>query len=128
VFGRPISEFEQAEIAALTQQLFEQAPLGRELVAGDFLLEGNPARVVAREIDVQWPDGRVRVARSEQSERPPFEWNYEVTSDIGEVDYFKHYLVRDHDIVLAQRKILTPIDQDEAVVLRQDLRQALGEL
>jgi hypothetical protein len=49
----------------------------------------------------------------------------ERSSDVGEADYFKHYLVRAHDIVLAQRKVLTPLDAEEAGVLRGDLDAAL---
>jgi len=43
---------------------------------------------------------------------------------VGETDYFKHYLVREYDIFLAQRKILTPIAGVEAEVIRGDLAAA----
>jgi hypothetical protein len=109
-------------------RLFEQAKTRRDLLAGAFAMDGDPARVVAAEAEVVWPGGRMRVAMSRPSERPPFEWIYEITSDVGEADYFKHYLVQDHDIVLAQRKVLTPIDEAEATIILADLGAALEQL
>ena len=70
-------------------------------------------------------DQRIRIGRTLDEARPPFEWVYEISSDMGESEYFKHYLVRESDIVLAQRKVLTVIDDEEAAILRADLEEAL---
>jgi hypothetical protein len=88
----------------------------------------DPARIVVKEIELKWDGERLRVGNTLPDVRPPFEWIYEISSDVGEADYFKHYLVREHDIVLAQRKVLTPLDAEEAEILRADLQAALESL
>lgn len=109
----------------LAGAVLEAAPKRRQLKAGDFMFDGDASRVVAEEVTLDTPEGRIRVAYSQPKERPPFEWQWEITSDIGEADFFKHYLVRDDDVVLAQKKVLTPIDDFHAGVLIGDLRAAL---
>jgi hypothetical protein len=111
-------------IRRAAQELFEAAPVKREVRGAVFMLD-NPESVVLREVDIRFADGgRFRLAVSDAAVRPPFEWLMEITSEIGESDYIKHYLVREHDIVLAQRKVLTPLDDREAEVLLADLRTA----
>jgi hypothetical protein len=88
----------------------------------------KPALIVVKEVEYKWDGERLRVAMTVPGVRPPFEWLYEVSSDVGESDYFKHYLVRESDIVLAQRKVLTVIDEVEADILMSDLRAALSSL
>ncbi len=83
-------------------------------------------KIVVKEIDLKWDGQRLRVGKTLDEARPPFEWIYEISSDMGESEYFKHYLVREHDIVLAQRKLLTVIDDEEAAILRADLEEALA--
>ena len=51
-----------------------------------------------------------------------------MTSEINEGDYLKHYLIRDNDMVLAHRKVLTEVDNDEAELLIGDLEQTLASL
>lgn len=128
VFSQPIAPAVRAEITAATQSLYAVAPGRRTMQAQQFAMEGDPGRIVATEAEVSWPAGRLRIAHSHPEERPPFEWIYEITSDVGESDYFKHYLIRDNDIVLAQRKVLTPIDQAEADVILADLAAARQSL
>lgn len=125
-FGEGISDERRVQITAAAQRVFAAAPSRRMLLAGAFALDGDEDRVVATEAEVRWPEGRLRVAHSRPEERPPFEWVYEITSNIDEdaVDYFKHYLIRDNDIVLAQRKVLTPIDDEEARIILDDLALA----
>ncbi len=113
------------EIVELAGAVFEAAPNRRQLKARDFMFEGEGNRVVAEEATLNTSEGRIRVAYSQPTERPPFEWQWEITSDIGEADFFKHYLVRDEDVVLAQKKVLTPINDFHADVLISDLRAAL---
>jgi hypothetical protein len=91
-------------------------------------MEEKPDQVVAREVDLRSGPNRLRIAATESSARPPFQWLLEITSDMGEADYFKHYLVREDDIVLAQRKVLTPLDDKEAEVVLSDLQAAQGWL
>ncbi|HEY6736261.1 MAG TPA: hypothetical protein VI322_00940 [Candidatus Saccharimonadia bacterium] len=128
-FGEVISPDTRTAIVAAAQAFYAAAPQRRTMLAEQFAMDGDLRRVVATEAEVKWPGGRMRVAHSRPEERPPFEWIYEITSDVGEADYFKHYLIREDDIVLAQRKELTPIDQAEAEVILQDLaaaQRALG--
>lgn len=127
-FAEPISAERRREIVAAAQAFFSEAHDRRNMLAEQFAMDGEPQRVVATEAEVRWPEGRMRVAHSKPEERPPFEWTYEITSDIGEADYFKHYLIRDNDIVLAQRKDLTVIDEQEAMVVLTDLADALKAL
>jgi hypothetical protein len=127
-FGRPIGDERRTELVALMKQIFESGDTKRSVTAGDFSMEDNPERVVVKEVEVKWDGERLRVARTEEDARPPFEWLYEVSSDVGDTDYFKHYLARAEDIVLAQRKVLTVIDEPEAEVLEADLRAAIGQL
>jgi hypothetical protein len=96
----------------------------RDVRASDFAMEENPDRVVVREVDLRNGDERLRVAVTDPGARPPFEWLLEITSDVGEADYFKHWLVREHDVVLAQRKVLTPVDDAEADLILSDLSTA----
>lgn len=131
VFGSPISSQRDAALRVTLAELFEELPDLREIRGGDYAME--PAdQVVIHERSVKLPDGqRYRLARTMPEARPPFEWIYEVSSDINEIDYFKHYLVRDNDIVFAMRKELTPIDEIEAQIIEADvatLRLAMADL
>ena len=114
----------RSEIMELARSLYDRVDKKRAMKASDFAMDGDQERVVAHEVDLKNGDERLRVAMTEPSARPPFEWLLEITSDVGEADYFKHYLVREHDVVLAQRKVLTPIDQQEADLILADLRAA----
>lgn len=128
-FGKPIGGELRARVAEMAQRVFEAAEPKREVRAAEFAMEDQPDRVVAREVDLHSEDGRLRIAATLPEARPPFEWVLEITSDIGETDYFKHYLVREQgDVVLAQRKVLTPLDAAEAEVVLHDLRAAQGWL
>jgi hypothetical protein len=127
-FGLPIDADARLNIMSLAQALYDAAGPKRAVRASDFAMDDEPDRVVVHEADVRWADGRLRVAVSEASARPPFEWVLEISSDVGESDYFKHYLVREHDVVLAQRKVLKPIDAVEAEVILADLRVAQAQL
>lgn len=114
----------RTEILKIARSLYDSAPVKREVRAKDFAMDGDQERVVAHEVDLRHEGERLRVAVTEPSARPPFEWLLEITSDVGEADYFKHYLIREHDVVLAQRKVLTPIDQQEADLILSDLQTA----
>jgi hypothetical protein len=123
-FDTPIDSAVRDEIKALAQLIFDQAEPKRAVLASEFAMEETPDRVVVHEVDLRQGDERLRIAVTEAYARPPFEWLLEVTSDVGEADYFKHYLIRDEDVVLAQRKVLTPLDDEEAAILLGDLRTA----
>lgn len=125
-FGEPISDAARKDLLGLIDQLYSSAPAKREVTAGEFAMEENPERIVVREIDLKWDGERIRIGKTLDEARPPFEWVYEISSDMGESEYFKHYLVRENDIVLAQRKVLTVIDDVEAAILRADLEEALA--
>ncbi|MDF2461070.1 MAG: hypothetical protein K0S68_473 [Candidatus Saccharibacteria bacterium] len=126
-FGPPVDEGVRAEILKLAQSLFDRVEPKRAVRAKEFAMDENPEQIVVHEVDLRSSDEdgqRLRVAVTEAAARPPFEWLLEITSDIGESEYFKHYLVREHDVVLAQRKVLTPIDAEEAELILSDLRTA----
>jgi hypothetical protein len=116
------------KILAAAREIYDRAEPKRAVKATEFAMDDEPDKVVVHEVDVRFGEDRLRVAVTEESARPPFEWQLEITSDVGNADYFKHYLVRDHDVVLAQRKVLTPLDEPEADLVLADLeaaRQAL---
>jgi hypothetical protein len=123
-FGPPIGQATYDAIRQAALELYEAIPQKREVPARAFAMEEEPDRIVVTEADLRWPDGRVRVALTKPEARPPFEWLVEITSDVNEADYFKHYLVREDDIVLAQRKVLTPLDDQEAQTMLADLAAA----
>lgn len=124
-FGSAVTAAKRAEIVALVQAMFIKTEPKQALTGAKFALEDRPDAVVARSVELRGPEGgRLRIAVTEADARPPFEWLYEITSDVGEADYFKHYLVREGDIVLALRKVLTPIDDAEAELILADLATA----
>lgn len=124
-FGAPVGAEVRTEIVDLAQQIFDQYEPKRAVQAKEFAMEDNPDEVVVHEVDLRNEGQRLRIAFTEPAARPPFEWLIEITSDIGETDYFKHYLVRDIDVVMAQRKVLTVLDAPEAETLLTDLRLVL---
>jgi hypothetical protein len=123
-FGKPADEGVRDQIFALAQSIYDRAEPKRDVRAKEFAMDEQPEQVVVHEVDLRSEDGRMRIAVTEPAARPPFEWLLEITADIDETDYFKHYLVREHDVVLAQRKVLTPIDQVEAELVLRDLQTA----
>ncbi|MDB5178758.1 MAG: hypothetical protein JWN01_701 [Patescibacteria group bacterium] len=123
-FDFPAGPEVRARIVDLAQAVFDQARPKRAVRAEEFAMDENPKQIVVHEVDLRSEGERMRIAATKSEARPPFEWLMEITSDIGETDYFKHYLVRENDIMLAQRKVLTPIDAQEAEVLLADLRTA----
>jgi hypothetical protein len=127
-FDTPIEKKVRDMILTLSESIYDQAEPKRAVTAQAFAMEENPDSVVVHEVDVKWEGERLRIAKTEASARPPFEWLVEITSDIGESDYFKHYLIRENDVVLAQRKVLTPIDQEEADIILADLKAAQNNL
>jgi hypothetical protein len=127
-FGPVIDPAKRGQILTLAKQIYDRAEPKREIHASEFAMEDETDRVVAHEVDLREEHERMRIAVTEPSARPPFEWLLEITSDIGEAEYFKHYLIRDHDVVLAQRKVLTPLDNQEADLILGDLKIALGWL
>jgi DNA-binding cell septation regulator SpoVG len=123
-FGHPVGGDVRSDIYELARNIFNRVETKRAVRAKEFAMENNPEQVVVHEVDLRQGDERLRIAMTEEAARPPFEWFIEITSDIGESDYFKHYLVRQDDVVLAQRKVLTPIDQAEADTVIHDLKLA----
>jgi hypothetical protein len=127
-FGPVIDPSKRGEILTLAKLIYDRGEPKRDIRASEFAMEDETDSIVAHEVDLRFEHERMRVAITEQEARPPFEWLVEITSDIGESDYFKHYLIRDHDVVLAQRKVLTPVDEVEANLILADLKTALGWL
>jgi len=123
-FGKPVGEVMRDKIFAAARDIFDRAEPKRDVKAAEFAMDDEPEKVVVHEVDVRFGEDRLRVAVTEEAARPPFEWLLEITSDVGEAEYFKHYLVRDHDVVLAQRKELTPLDDPEARHVLADLEAA----
>lgn len=122
--NQTISPALELKIRQAVEELFQRIPSKKTFLGAAYAMdEAEMVVVEAGEIDCV-EDGRFRLAYSVPEARPPFEWIYEITSEIHEEDYFKHYLVRDHDIVLAQKKILTPIDDVEGEVILADIKLA----
>src|SRR6266403_3361501 len=101
-FGPLVGLEVRAEITNLARSVFDRTGRRREVKASEFAMEDNPDRVVVDEADLRNGSERLRIAMTKPDARPPFEWLVEITADVGEADYFKHYLIRDNDIVLAQ--------------------------
>jgi hypothetical protein len=127
-FGKTISEEARGAITRAAEAVFEAAAKRRAARASEFELDMPGDPVVVNEADVRWAEGRLRVAKTMPTARPPFEWLIEITSNVNEADYFKHYLVLEDGVVLAQRKVLTPIDDAEAEIILADLAQARAVL
>ena len=123
-FGLPVGSEVRSRILELARQVFDLAEPKHEVRASEFAMDEAPDRVVVHQVDLKQDGNRLRIAITQDDARPPFEWLLEITSDIGDADYFKHYLVRDADVVLAQRKVLTPLDEVEAAVVLADLQTA----
>lgn len=123
-FGAPIDDARTAEVRAAIINIYDQLP-DREDVTGEIYgMEPADAIVIETRSIGRKPNPRVRIGATRDSVRPPFEWLYELTSDMTEAEYFKHYLVMDDQIVLAHLKVLTPIDEAEAQIILDDLELA----
>ena len=91
----------------------------RDILGSDFVMEPGD-QVVVQELDVMTEQGRFRIAATKPYARPPFEWFFEITSEINTGAAMRHYLVREEDIVTAERRTLTPIDAEEAALILSD--------
>lgn len=108
------------QIRAETEELLGAAK-DKETVFGKSFAMDDETMEVLEEGTIKLESGEtLQIAKSRAEARPPFEWLYEITSKIDEGDYFKHYLIRDKDIVLARRRDLLPIDDAEAKVILAD--------
>ena len=123
-FGQVVTIELDSRIRREALDLFELMP-GKTAVLGDALAMDEADLLVLEAAEVLDEYGnKFKLSVTQAKARPPFEWLIEISSDLGESEYFKHYLVRDNDIVLAQRKILTPIDIIEADIILADLAEA----
>ncbi len=91
----------------------------RDILGSDFVMEPGD-QVVVQELDIMTEQGRFRIAATKPYARPPFEWLFEITSEINTGAAMRHYLVREEDIVTAERRNLTPIDAVEAALILSD--------
>lgn len=123
-FGPAVSTDLDAQIRREALELFEVMP-NKQPVLGDALAMDETDMLVLEAAEVLDESGnKFKLSVTQPQARPPFEWLIEISSDLGTSEYFKHYLIRDDDIVLAQRKILTPIDETEAEIILADLAEA----
>ncbi len=123
-FGPAISAELDARIRSEALALFEVMP-SKQPVLGDALAMDETEMLVLEAAEVLDESGnKFKLSVTRPQARPPFEWLIEISSDLGASEYFKHYLIREDDIVLAQRKILTPIDEAEADIILTDLAEA----
>jgi len=123
IFGQAASADLQAQVRKAANEVYEMIT-NKKAVTGAAVAMDDADAVILYQGTVMTPVGRLMISETLPAARPPFEWLMEITSDVGEVDYFKHYLIRDDDIVLAHRKVLTPIDDVEARVILADLALA----
>jgi hypothetical protein len=118
----------EQRVREATAALYELMPDKKQTYGADLAMDDDGA-VVITEGTVKLPGGeKLQIAVTRPEARPPFEWLMEITSLIDEADYFKHYLIREHDIVLAHRRDLKPIDDAEAQVILADLETARAAL
>ena len=123
-FGPAASPELNADIRREALSLFELMP-DKKPVLGDALAMDETDLLVLEVAEVLDEEGnKFKLSVTRPKARPPFEWLIEISSDLGESEYFKHYLVREDDIVLAQRKLLTLIDAAEAEIILADLAKA----
>lgn len=129
-FGEPIGKNRREELLEAALAVFELMPKKKPVLGEAFAMD-DAQMVVLHEATVKVDeDEKLRISVTVPEARPPFEWLVEITDDLGESEYFKHYLIRENDVMLAQRKVLTPIDETEALLILADLklaRQALEE-
>lgn len=126
-FGNPVSPSLREQVLAEVTRLVAAFPSSRELKAGEYVLE--PADEVVLDVaTITTGVGMVKLHVCRPGWAPPFEWLAEITSEIPGTDYLKHYLVREQDIVLAQRKELSVIDDEEAGLILADLEIAAQTL
>jgi hypothetical protein len=128
-FDPPVSPELRQQIIDLVVEILERASKVKPLYGRDFAMDAADAYVGARaNLDLGEEIGSISLAQAEPGTEPPFEWIVEVTSEIGESEYLRHYLVRENDVVLAHRKVLTEVDDKEATSLIDDLKMALATL
>ena len=126
-FKGKLSDELNREIRDAVAALFAKFPSKKLYYGRDYAMDETDMLVVEA-VEVKSDLGRFRLAYSIPEARPPFEWEYEITSEYDEKDYFKHYLIRADDIVVAQRKVLLPIDDTEARLILHDITLADMEL
>jgi len=119
-FEGTVSERLARRVRTSAAGLFEMID-NKKAVYGSALMMEKPDEVVVYEATAKTPRGKLQIAATLPNARPPFDWLMEITSELGVADYFKHYLIRENDIVLAHRKTLTPIDDLEAKIILADL-------
>ncbi len=122
-FSGKLSKQLNSEIRRAVADIFPLFPTKKAYFGRDYAMD-EADMLVVEAAEIKSEDGRFRLAYSLPESRPPFEWEYEITSEYNELDYFKHYLVRADDIVLALRKDLIPIDDQEARLILEDLQRA----
>lgn len=121
--GKITAELDR-RIREAAEAVFKLMPEKKSTYGAELAMNDGEA-VVLTEGTLKLPNGeKIQIAVTRPEARPPFEWLVEITSLIDETDYFKHYLIRDNDIVLAHRRDLMPIDNEEAEVILADLETA----
>lgn len=126
-YGQPVKEELRQEVLNAIKQLIADCPTANKVTAEDYVLEPAEAVVIDHAV-IHTDEGDIDLNVCRPEWYPPFEWLAEVTSDLPGTDYLKHYLVRDSDIVLAQRRELTVIDDAEAERILADLEIAAAAL
>jgi len=128
-FNPPASGELRQRIVELVSAILEYAPKVKTQYGRDLAMDEEDLAVSRSvKLDLGEEVGTISLAESEAVARPPFEWLAEVTSEIGESDYLRHYLVRQDDLVLAHRKVITEVDDREAESLIADLELTLSSL
>ena len=122
--SRPVSAETYQRIFDEALAVFALMP-DKKPVLGEALAMDEADMVVLEVAQVKDDEGKVfKLSITKPIARPPFTWLVEISSDLGESDYFKHYLILETEVVLAQRKVLSPIDDVEAAIILEDLAAA----
>lgn len=127
-FSPPVRPELREQIVDLVQQIIAIAPKTKQQFGRDLIMDDTEL-LVSESARITFDDGAViSLAQSTPAARPPFEWLVEITSELEASDYLKHYLVRQDDMVLAHRKVITEVDDQEAEALVADLKLTLESL
>ena len=125
-FAPPVRSELRNQIVELVRQIIAVAPKSKQQFGRDLAMDDADLLVSeSAKINIDDDGAMISVAQSMPVARPPFEWLVEITSELEASDYLKHYLVRQDDMVLAHRKVITEVDDQEAESLIADLMQTL---
>lgn len=116
------------QLLSLIVETLEASSATQAVYGREFVMEPGD-QLVGYRVKLNLPDYWLRLDVSTARARPPFEWSGEITSD-GPTG-LEHYLVRDDDVVRAERKnltVLSPVEVMKIIELMLQLQDNLKQL